>query len=269
MENKDIFSQARTGLFEEDIEVYHGTKAISSTLLRLFMKSPKKFSHAWEGKQERVETEAFRVGSALHCMVLEPKEYPKRFVVAPEINRRTKAGRDEWEMFLVNHEGKEVLKYEQYEQVLSMAEAISKDGLASGLLEDTKREMSARVTLTNGLVIQCRPDAMKAGHLLDVKTCVDVGKFKWEMKSYGYHLQAAFYYFLMSRLFPEDYGEANFYFLAVEKSSPWEVKVYGLGYDNLQMIVEQYIEPAFHNLKDYLYERDINEAGEIEWLDIL
>ncbi|MCQ8791345.1 exonuclease VIII, partial [Escherichia coli] len=41
------------------------------------------------------------LGTAFHCRVLEPEEFSNRFIVAPEFNRRTNAGKEEEKAFLM------------------------------------------------------------------------------------------------------------------------------------------------------------------------
>ena len=35
------------------------------------------------------------MGSAIHCLLLEPDEFKDRFIIAPPFNRRTNAGKAE------------------------------------------------------------------------------------------------------------------------------------------------------------------------------
>lgn len=264
---------ARPGLFEEDIKIYHATKAVSSSNLREFMRSPKKFMYNWESvsKEEREPNDAFSIGSALHGIVLEPGKFNDEFVVAPEINKRTKSGREEWDAFKLQNIGKTLLTLEQLTIVKGMHESIQGDEMARELLKDTVPEMSARVMLSNDLLVQCRPDAMKAHHIIDVKTCNDVNKFQWEVKSYGYHLQAAFYHFILSSIMPKEYGESNFYFIVVEKSAPYEVRHFAIDNDTLSRITNEEIKPSLLKLKRYLdHGKDTDgPLQEIQWLNIM
>ena len=79
-----------------------------------FIRSPSIYHHRWILGNDREETDAMRVGSALHCLVLENQaEYDARFCVAPNCDRRTKEGKEKWEEFLRESEGKTVLTSDQ------------------------------------------------------------------------------------------------------------------------------------------------------------
>ena len=265
-----IKGQVKTGLFVEEINKYHATDAISSTNLREFLSSPKKFLHRMSGKMEREETDAFRVGSAVHCSILEPELLNKNFQVLPEINRRTKEGREVYAKLMGDAAVTSVtlLKQEQMDMVYGITASVMAEPIALELLEGTQREMSARVRLSNDLLVQCRPDALKPGCIIDVKTCANVSKFPYEMKSYGYHIQAAFYYFILSSIMPEQHGESAFYFIAVEKGDPYEVKLFGLDNTTLKFLVDEHIKPALINIKKFIDEPS-STSQSIEWLNIL
>lgn len=44
---------------------------------------------------DTTKTKTLDLGTAFHCRVLEPEEFSNRFIVAPEFNRRTSAGKEE------------------------------------------------------------------------------------------------------------------------------------------------------------------------------
>ncbi len=50
---------------------------------------------------DTTKTKTLDLGTAFHCRVLEPEEFSNRFIVAPEFNRRTNAGKEEEKAFLM------------------------------------------------------------------------------------------------------------------------------------------------------------------------
>lgn len=57
---------------------------------------------------DTTKTKTLDLGTAFHCRVLsEPEEFSNRFIVAPEFNRRTNAGKEEEKAFLINAQAQE------------------------------------------------------------------------------------------------------------------------------------------------------------------
>ena len=87
---------------------YHtNTSRISKSGLDLINRAP---AHYYErylnpAANPQKETPALVIGSAVHCAVLEPEEFGKRYAVGPRVDRRTKAGKEEWEAFLQTSAG--------------------------------------------------------------------------------------------------------------------------------------------------------------------
>ena len=76
-----------------------------------------------------VDTEklkALDMGTALHCKLLEPEEFSKRFILAPEFNRRTTAGKEAEAAFLKDceHTGKTVMDAEQGRKLQLMRDSV-------------------------------------------------------------------------------------------------------------------------------------------------
>lgn len=263
--------QIRQGLFDEDINVYHGTKAISSTLFRTYLKSAWRFNYEWEHwerlrNQQADKSETFKIGSAFHCMILEPDQYENRFVVAPTFDRRTKVGKEGLEQFQSMHAGKEILSSGDTDMLMQMKKSFERSPLALSILENTQREKSARVKLSNGLYVQCRPDAIKHSHIIDIKTCADATKFRYDIRGHGYYIQAAYYWWLLSQIKRDEFSEADFYFVAVEKNPPYEVSIHAIRNATLSRLAEETIKPGLINLGKFIQEPIYEE--EIQWWEM-
>lgn len=270
--NKTEKEVSQGKFFNEPIDEYHRSGAFGSTHLRAFIESENKFLHLLKNPLSK-NGDALDLGSALHCLVLENQYFKSRYAIGPEVDRRTKDGRDIWDKFCESNEQKMILKKDQYDMANDMHCNIMNHDLSVDLLKDCSMEQCCRVKLNNGLRIQCRPDAHKKNHIIDIKTCQDVKDFKWDIKKYGYDIQAAFYYFIMKSIDPENYENADFYFISVDKTEVKEVKVFGIDNDTLNDLVNRKIKLALVDLGIFMEEiGDINnykyQQKEIEWLNI-
>ena len=207
-------------ILDESSFAYHSNEAISHSKLKTFRKRPLLFKKRYIDKLLAPENSAaFTLGSALHCSVLEPNEYAIRYVIAPDVDRRTKAGKEEWAAFQAENAGKEVVSREDAELVKRMAEACRSHRLAADLMSEGEAEVTWRVQM-DGLTLQARTDWVntKGGYILDVKTTEYLSDFARMAVNFGYHRQAAFYTTLLAKL---GHTNVDFYFLVVEKKEPY------------------------------------------------
>ena len=86
---------------------YRAHPAISRSDLFKLTKSPQHFRYEMDHPSPKTPSLIF--GAALHKWVLEPDDFESEFVIAPNVNRRTKEGRAYWEMFLADNDGKEII----------------------------------------------------------------------------------------------------------------------------------------------------------------
>ena len=101
---------------------YHSWDLMSASALKVLDKSTP--LHLTASKEDREDTPAFRIGRALHARVLTPEVYGALFTVAPDVDRRTKAGKEEYERFCAGAVGKTVLSADDAELVEAMSGAI-------------------------------------------------------------------------------------------------------------------------------------------------
>jgi len=192
---------------------------LSYSKLKAFSKSPNHLLQYLNRQQET--TPAMLKGSALHCMVLEPEEYRRRYGTAPQVDRRTKEGKAIYNTFLEDNQGKEILPYNDYEEVLKMAEAVYNNTLAMELLNSTEKELELEKEY-RGVTLRGFVDFKGIGFIGDLKTTSDASPKAFTRDSYNllYHLQAAVYCELT--------GYNDFYIVAVENKAPYNVQVYML-----------------------------------------
>lgn len=227
----------------ESNEVYHANTAISHSKLELFRRRPISYYRRFIAKTlARPETtEAFRIGSAAHCAVLEPDEFYARYAMRPEgIDRRTKDGKAAFAQFEAENVGKVVIGSDELGDVREMAAAVNNNPLASQLLSAGKPELSWRVEPSGSIALQCRTDWFNpAGcelsqgrpYVADLKTVESLDSdafrnFERACFSFGYHRQAGFYLPLITEITGSPVFD--FFFIAVEKVEPFGVAVYRL-----------------------------------------
>jgi len=203
-------------------EQYHADPAISASHLHAVAKSP---YHYWsrylDPNRTPVEpTAAMRLGSLVHCAVLEPEDLMQRYAVAPD--RRTKEGKAA--VARMAAESIEAVSESDMATALSMAASVRSHAAAAALLSRGKAEQSFWWDdLPTGQRCKCRPDWYSGSTVVDLKTTTDASPaaFARAVASFGYHIQQAHY---MSGLF----GAERFVFIAVEKTAPYAVACYEL-----------------------------------------
>ncbi|EFA3840399.1 exodeoxyribonuclease VIII, partial [Escherichia coli] len=82
-------------------ENYHVGPGVSKSQLDDIADTPALYLWRKNAPVDNTKTKTLDLGTAFHCRVLEPEEFSNRFIVAPEFNRRTNAGKEEEKAFLM------------------------------------------------------------------------------------------------------------------------------------------------------------------------
>lgn len=216
-----------------DNAAYHAHPAVSKSHLDEINRSP---LHYWARflDPNRIvppPTPAMVIGTALHTHVLEMTEWDKQFVIAPDgIDRRTKAGKEEWAAFEAEANGKTVLKREDGELIAAMGRAIYGHPAAAMLLAMSGKAETSHFWTDEktGLECKCRPDWLfdDCSVIVDLKTTEDASPmgFRKSIGQYAYHKQAAWYLHGLEQA--TGVCPTQFVFIAVEKKPPYAVGVY-------------------------------------------
>lgn len=153
---------------------------------------------AWRRDHAREETLALRIGTAIHCALLEPDLFPKRYVVRPNLgDGRTKVGkaaRAEWNATIPA--GAVVLDLDEYESISRCANAAR----AHPVVRDLLRMGRAEEIVTwhdeeTGLACKGRLDYIAPRYLVDLKStrAETLGQLAREIAGRMYHGQVSFY----------------------------------------------------------------------------
>jgi len=198
--------------------VYHAGPGVSKSQLDDISLSYAVYKWRKSAPIDEEKIDALTMGTALHCLLLEPDEFTKRFICAPKFNRRTTAGKEEERDFLesVNLMGKTVLDAESWRKLHLMRDSVFAHDDAKKLLE---AEGHAEASMywndeETGLLCRTRPDKFlsRVPVILDVKKVADMARFPRHIAEFRYHVQDAFY----REGFRQNYGETpSFVFIAV------------------------------------------------------
>lgn len=197
-------------------EAYHAGPGYSKTTLDLVHKSPALVQ--WNRTAPRDDdVAAVDIGDAFHAYLLQPERFAAEYITAPNVDRRTKVGKEEYSDFLNRAGGKTVLSDDDSRKLALMRESALAHPTARKLVE-AAGDVEASIYWIDpdtGLLCRCRPDKLVDAHriILDVKTCADIDRFGTSVNDYRYHVQDPFY----SEGYERHFGEAPsaFLFLAV------------------------------------------------------
>ncbi len=239
-----------------DASLYHNTKAlISKSMLDVAARSLSKFHHHLTQVVTEKESDALRIGSMFHVMVLEPHLFTKQFVCVPDSlptgrSNADKAMRNAWH---ADMRGQGLTPYwlDEYAMLEGMADSLRRHPRVAALMAHGHAEVSVAATHhRTGLRVKGRADfvseVLPVG--LDLKSALDAS-----MRGFGnaiadrrYFVQDP-YYSWMFQACGMDFD--HFVFPVVEKEPPYDCVVYEL-------------DPATRMAGEAIFERQLTKIRE-------
>ena len=214
------------GIYENiPFEDYLKIQAVSNSYLSRLAITP---AHA---RVKEPDSLSKSLGRMVHTMVLESvEEFNVQYVVAPVVDKRTKAGKAEWAEF-VEGNTRIAITQDDLNKVNAIYEAVLSHPRAAELLSENVSESTIIwEDPETGILCKARPDAVPNDHnfLIDLKTTRDASPqgFTRAIMNYGYYRQAAHYLNGMRVVSGLHYD--SFIFIAVEKVEPYRVGCYTL-----------------------------------------
>lgn len=247
-------------LIEETDDSYHAKRSefVTSSSLKDFIKNPKIYEAKQSGGVEKIRSEALYMGTLIHQTVLEG---PHATIASYDFNSPINPKTDEpysynSKMFRTHEElalaeGKKLARYEDYGLAIQLRTAVFRHRIAKNLLSKGSPERVARCNYM-GLPCQIKMDFITPWGIIDLKTTSDIERFNEgaysDVHKYGYLNSAAFYRSVLHAFNPK-VPKQDFYFIAVDKNEPYEVGVWKVSNEMLE-VYEEENEEALLRLKE-------------------
>lgn len=206
---------------------YRAAEGISSTDLKHMAKSPAHFRY-WKDHPEENDTPALLMGRAIHKYALEEEDFFSEFAVAPDCDRRTKAGKEAYVVFEASCEGKDIITSDDFLKIQEMRKTLYATPFVEQLLSGQKELSFFMEDEKTGVAIKCRPDCLtQIGDthiLLDYKSTADASgdAFMKSAISLMYDLQLSFYKHILDKITGYEHSVI---FIAQEKTPPYAVNI--------------------------------------------
>jgi hypothetical protein len=211
---------------------YHSHAALSKSKLAQIGKTPAYFR--WYMDNPQPPTSDLIIGQAFHKLLLEPETFNNEFAILPELNRRTKAGKEEYDCFLIEiaAQGKSAITLDDYNTICGMRDSIKANKYATALISNGTAEHSFYWTdeLTK-IECKCRPDYFRGIndriYITDLKSCRSAAPddIPREIVKYSYDLQSGMYTTGVSEVMQIPKENIDFIFIFVEKTAPYLINI--------------------------------------------
>jgi len=195
---------------------YRQMSGLSKHELDNFAVAPSYYLH--RKGQEWKPSRSMELGTLIHSLVLEGRV---DYAVGPEVDRRTKAGKEEWQLFCEENIGKTIVTRDEAAVITGCFKACE-PLMEHCAYEDDDIETSI-FWERDGVKCKGRPDMIAQINgetcLVDLKTTNDIRNFDSSFNRFRYDIQAAWYQygFQQAASLSETPG---FWFLVVDTEAP-------------------------------------------------
>lgn len=214
-------------------EQYLKVDAISSSDMKKILQSPAKYKQYKNTSSK--STDAMLLGSAIHCRILEPEEFTKRYIFEPNLDKvKNKAKWKEFKQDCI--ESNRIILKNSYNDIIE------------GIVQNLNGNMTMQAILNNPSIVfeqslfwhdkqfdidcKCQCDFIifngDMAVIGDIKTTTDCDNpFERDFEKYQYYLQA-YHYCCGVKASYENIKSVDFLFVAIEKTAPFEIQCYDL-----------------------------------------
>lgn len=233
---------------------YRSHPAISRSELWKLDDSPEKFRFFKDNPPE--PTPALLFGQVVHKLILQPDDFDADFAVIPNIDRRTKGGKEEYAAFMDAANGRNIVTLDVYENALRMAQRALSVPMVQRLLTGEKEKPFFWTDEDTGEECKCRTDCLTETDsglvIVDYKSAASAKTdvFNHSVFKYGYHFQAAMYATGVMTAMGLD-EMPDFVFIVQEKAPPYALNVVTVSPEVMLAGIDKYREllGVYHECK--------------------
>ena len=206
---------------------YRAHEGISSTDLKRMTQSMAHYKYFHDNPEDK-DTPELQFGRVYHKYCLEPYDFDNEFVVTPNIDRRTKSGKEAWNNFVLESKGKEVISEVLFNTIDEMRKTLYATPFAKKLIYGEHEKSFFWTDEETGVECKCRPDSFgSVGNqpiCVDLKTCqcAETDRFMRSAIRLGYDIQAAHYCDGLENNLNKQF---IFVFVAQERKPPYAVNI--------------------------------------------
>ena len=211
-------------------------------------------------------TPAMFLGSLVDTLVLTPEKFDKTYFVVPEISRKTKAGREQYEAAMVQAGDRMVVSREMIDKAKEMVNSLYSHPVAAELLRNKKRtqvrlkwkDTATKLPMIGYVDLETEFEGQDFVADLKTATSADPDEFMRAVINYEYDFQAGTY---LDGYHKSKYRFPKFVWIVVESSEPYGVSVIFASNEMIEFAKEEFYGTlvAFnycmeHNLFNQSYE---------------
>lgn len=237
-------------------EDYHKDEAIGSTSVKAISVSPANlYFNPFKGSKSA------QIGTAIHAALLEPDVFERDFILRPDItDRRTK----EYVSLKQVYHPDNIFINGEVETITRMVESARMNTDFMDYMEtkgNSEVSMFATCPIT-GLRLKCRFDRLSDSlpYPLDVKSCMDATErgFSQAFGKYRYHIQAAFYLYVLKLTTGIELDQ--FCFFALQNKPPYTNCMYFIGTESLELGYK-HMHEALRKIKECIDDEALRTEG--------
>ena len=182
-------------------EDYHNGEGVSKSNLDDIAKCPAIYQWKKKAPECEEQKQALNMGTALHCLLLEPQHFESRFSIMPKYDLRTKEGKEGRKQFMDEYYSpdKIIITEDEMQKLQLMRQSALAHPDAKKLLE-MQGECEASLywnDFETDVLCKIRPDKIVYINgkpiIVDIKKTSNINDFGRSIEDYRYHVQAAMY----------------------------------------------------------------------------